>query len=349
MSLHQALTIEILHYKGGLEMQSIIVDKHYKEAKDIELTVINKVQTAIDLDKDCLIKVYSVGINPSDALSTLGYFSHAKLPRVPGRDFSGVVMQGPEYLIGKSVWGTGGAAGIDFDGSLSEYIILPHTAISEIPSTLNLQIAGAQLLPYITAYASLVKRARICKGETVYIVGALGQVGQAAMSICYWKNCKAIALVRGNESVLLAEEKGWIAYDTSTSDFIEKILEKHGKSDVILNSIGNLIWDKYIHSLNDYGRIINIGAQVGTREAEINLFNLYRANQEIIGVNTVAFNYEYNARLLDELKIGFEAGVLQPLNISPTSIFPLIDTNKAFQKVLNNIESTRIIVEVNHE
>jgi len=169
------------------------------------------------------------------------------------------------------------------------------------------------------------------------------------MSICQWKNCNAIALVRGRESVLLAETRDWIAYDTSRPNFIEELLKEHGKADVILNSIGNLIWEQYIHSLNEYGRIVNIGAQAGKREVAINLFNLYRANQEIVGVNTVTFNYEYNARLLDELKIGFEAGALRPLNVNPDSIFPLGDAGKAFQKVLNNTANTRIIVEVNLE
>lgn len=69
----------------------------------------------IPSEQEVLIEVHSSGINPSDVGGAMGYFKHAKLPRIPGRDFSGIVIAGDPTLIGKKVWGSGGAAGIDLD------------------------------------------------------------------------------------------------------------------------------------------------------------------------------------------------------------------------------------------
>lgn len=330
-------------------MKALVLDRHYKNSEEIQFNLVEKEKPKREGMSSCLVKVAAVGVNPSDALATLGYFPRAKLPRIPGRDFAGTISEGPSDMIGVKVWGSGGAAGIRSNGSLCEYIELPCSAIAQIPYNLDLLSAGAQILPYITAYYSLVQRSRIRSGETVIIVGALGQVGRAAMSICSWKGCKGIALVKGKESVLRAEALGWTAYDTCDANFIDECLAEQGNADVILNSIGNLVWDQYIRSLNHFGRIVTIGAQPGRQEVILNLFERYRANQEIIGVNTVALGHEDNARILNELKLGFEMGILEPLSVNEAGIYPFNESHNAFQQVLTKHNNTRVVIEVNDE
>ena len=43
----------------------------------------------------CLVEVHSAGVNPSDVKATLGAMPHAVWPRTPGRDFAGIVVDGP--------------------------------------------------------------------------------------------------------------------------------------------------------------------------------------------------------------------------------------------------------------
>ena len=47
-----------------------------------------------------LVQVKAAAINPSDAKATLGIMPKAVFPRTPGRDFSGVVIDGPTEWIG---------------------------------------------------------------------------------------------------------------------------------------------------------------------------------------------------------------------------------------------------------
>jgi len=44
---------------------------------------------------DVTIEVRAAGINPSDAKAMLGLMPTAVFPRTPGRDFAGVVVEGP--------------------------------------------------------------------------------------------------------------------------------------------------------------------------------------------------------------------------------------------------------------
>lgn len=42
-----------------------------------------------------LVRVYASAINPSDVMNVEGKFAQTTLPRTPGRDFAGIVVDGP--------------------------------------------------------------------------------------------------------------------------------------------------------------------------------------------------------------------------------------------------------------
>lgn len=316
-------------------MKTLFVTTHAKDINTINLEWLDKPLPSVGGD-ECLIKVISSGVNPSDALAAIGYFNHAVLPRVPGRDFAGTVVEGPAHLIGKNVWGTGGAAGISSDGTQAEFIKLSTDAVSLIPTTLDVVTAGVQPLPYVTAYYGLVKRAQIKNNESVLVVGALGQVGSAAMAICNWKKCNAIALVRGNEEVKSAQALGWKVINSEDNNLTEKILATNNGQpvDVILNSVGNIYWNDFSNVLAEFGRHIVISARENSREATVNLFELYRANQTIIGINTVSLDFIQNAKLLEELKTGFEENKLTPLKLDVALTYTPQQANEAYKKVM---------------
>ena len=325
-------------------MKALILKQH-SDINQLRFFIEEKLQPVM-LENECLVKVEYSGINPSDALATTGYFKDAILPRTPGRDFAGTVIAGPANFLGKKVWGTGGAAGIESDGTQAEIIKLPVAALSEIPSNMNLLTASAQTLPYVTAYYSLVERARIKAGDTVLITGALGQVGQAALSICQWKKAIPIALVRGEEDVKKAEAMGIKAIDSDEKNLAQKILALNNEQPIqtIFNSLGNLYWHDFITCLSDFGKIVTIGARENNREAMLNLFELYRANQEIIGVNTVHFNFTENANFLNVMRDGFEKNLLKPLAVAE-EIYTLENAEQAYQQVLAG-SHLRVVIKI---
>lgn len=316
-------------------MRAIYLTHHFQNAEEIQLPITERPLPKIK-ERECLVQISSAGINPSDALGAIGYFAHAKLPRIPGRDFAGIIIEGNKKFIGKKVWGTGGAAGLDFDGTHAEYIVIPESAIAEIPHTVSLLQAGVQTLPYVTAYYSLITRGRLRAGETVLVIGALGQVGHAAMAICKWKHAKPIALVRG-ETLQAAKDLGWESYDSIPEQSF----------DLILNTVGNVYWDGLTPKLKKFGRIVTIAAPEGKRDVSLNLFSLYRENQDLIGINTVDLPFAENAKFLDEMKEGFESGDLTPLAYDATTIFPLEKAQEAYKMALSKGSGKRIALEIN--
>ena len=54
-------------------------------------------------DGEALVRVEAAGLNPSDVGNASGRFGQTTLPRTPGRDYAGIIEQGPAEWIGKLV------------------------------------------------------------------------------------------------------------------------------------------------------------------------------------------------------------------------------------------------------
>src|SRR6201982_2969448 len=98
-----------------------------------------------------VIEITAAGVNPSDVKAVLGAMPHAIWPRTPGRDYAGVVVKGPQALIGKAVWGSGGELGIRRNGSHGHFLVVPAEGVREKPSNLTMDEAGSIGVPFITA------------------------------------------------------------------------------------------------------------------------------------------------------------------------------------------------------
>ena len=151
----------------------------------------------------------------------------------------------------------------------------------------------------------------------------------------FMKKAKSIALVRTQDDVKAANKLGWEAYSEIPNNL---------SVDLILNSVGNLYWDQQIHSLNSLGRMVVIAALPNNREANLNLFEMYRKNQEIIGINTLDLDSAFNAKLLNEMREGFESGLLLPLEIGMT--FPLEKISEAYKTVLQGSSGKRVLLKI---
>ncbi len=101
------------------------------------------------------IKVVAACINPSDVKNLQGKMSATTLPRTPGRDFAGLVVDGPADLLNTEVWGSGGDIGFIRDGSHAEFLVIPIGAVSPKPRNLSFEQAACVGVNFITAYAGL--------------------------------------------------------------------------------------------------------------------------------------------------------------------------------------------------
>jgi NADPH2:quinone reductase len=111
-----------------------------------------------------VVRVEAASVNPSDVKNIAGRMSQTSLPRVPGRDYSGVVVDGPKTWINREVWGSGGDVGFTRDGTHAEYIQVPVASLVQKPERLSHVEAGSVGVTFVTAWCALIEYAQLTSG-----------------------------------------------------------------------------------------------------------------------------------------------------------------------------------------
>jgi NADPH:quinone reductase-like Zn-dependent oxidoreductase len=160
---------------------------------ELHVEEVSKPNPAAD---EVLVQIKAAAINPSDLKNVQGKMRMTTVPRIPGRDFAGVVVEGPAELSGKAVFGSGGDLGFRRDGSHAEFLAVPTVTVTSLPSNLSFEQAAGMGVAYITAWAALVSAAKIQAGETALILGTTGAVGSAAARIAHDLGARVIGTAR---------------------------------------------------------------------------------------------------------------------------------------------------------
>src|SRR3954449_1221102 len=87
---------------------------------------------------DVVVEIRAAGVNPSDVKAATGLMAYAVFPRTPGRDFAGVVIDGPREWIGRAVFGSSGDLGIRRDGTHATHLVVEAGALVEKPASISL-------------------------------------------------------------------------------------------------------------------------------------------------------------------------------------------------------------------
>ena len=275
---------------------------------------------------EALVHVKAAAINPSDVGNVSGRFKNTTLPRTPGRDFAGVVVRGRQHE-GEEVWGSAPLLGIVRDGSHAEYVVVPAEILSPKPKPLSMAQAAAIGVPYITAWASVVSAAQIQAGETILIVGAAGAVGQAATQIANWKQAHVIGAATQSDPIPGTEA----VINTKTEDLRQRVLElTAGRGvDAVFNTVGGAMFEPALRSLGLGGRQVVISS-AGEPRVSFNLIDFYHNFSRLLGVDSYGLTPRQIAEIAEELRPGFETGVLKP---PPIEIVPFENAMDAYIRV----------------
>jgi len=87
---------------------------------------------------ELLIELKAAAVNPSDVKAATGLMAYAVFPRTPGRDYAGVVIDGPAGWIGREVFGSSGDLGIRRDGTHATHLVVEAQALVRKPANLSL-------------------------------------------------------------------------------------------------------------------------------------------------------------------------------------------------------------------
>ena len=280
-----------------------------------------------------LIKVSAAAVNPSDVKAATGLMPYAVFPRTPGRDYAGVVVDGPPGSIGREVFGSSGDLGIRRDGTHATHLVLEVDAIVEKPKDISWEEAAGIGVPFVTAMEGF-RRAGIPKREeTVLVMGVNGKVGQAAVQIATWHGARAIGVVRRSEPYEGHASARVDVIDASSADVAARVRELTGGrgADIVYNTVGDPYFQAAQNSLGLRGRQILIAAI--NPVVQFNILEFYRGRHTYVGVDTLALSSRATAAVLRELAPGFADGHLKPFPIKPGAIYPLEGAKQAYVAV----------------
>jgi NADPH:quinone reductase len=280
-----------------------------------------------------LIEIKAAAVNPSDVKAATGLMPYAVFPRTPGRDYAGVIIDGPPDAIGREVFGSSGDLGIRRDGTHATHLAVEADAVVEKPKGISWEEAAGIGVPFLTAMEGFGRAGMPTGGETVLVMGVNGKVGQAAAQIASWHGARVIGVVRRNEAYEGHANSNVEMIDASAVDVAARVRElTDGKgADIVFNTVGDPYFEAASKSLAVRGRQILIAAVHPM--VPFNIFEFYRGQHCYVGIDTLALSSTATGAVLRELVPGFASGHLKPFAILPDAIYPLEDAKAAFVAV----------------
>jgi len=252
-----------------------------------------------------LVKVIAAAVNPSDVLNSHGGFPYTTYPRVPGRDFAGIVESGHDELLGSKVFASSGRYfSFTQDGCHAEYCTIPIGALARMPPNLSFAEAATIGVPFSTAQIAL-DRAATTSSDIVLVIGASGAVGGAAIQLAKLKGCTILTAARNDAADIN------LLKDPSLSGLAA--LTNNRGPDVIIDAVGDpVLMRAAVYALAPRGRISYISSpRTAAPEFTYDMKDVYRKEKSIIGCNSLNYSAEEIGKILQGLTKGFEAGLLR--------------------------------------
>ncbi len=212
-----------------------------------------------------LVKLAAAGVNPVDTkLRTKPLYFPDKLPAILGCDGAGIVEAVGSAVVrfkpGDQVFFCNGGIG-DEPGNYAEYTTLHEDYCAAKPDTLSLQESAALPLVFITAWESLVERARLQASQTVLIHAAAGGVGHVAVQIAHRLGARVAVTVSDDDKAEFVRHLGAekiINY--KSHDFVQETLDwSAGRgADIVFDTVGGETFLKSLNAARMYGKVVSL-------------------------------------------------------------------------------------------
>ena len=264
-----------------------------------------------------LVRIEAASLNFPDLLIVQNkYQMKPDLPFVPGSEYAGVIEAVGEGVtdlkVGQSV------ACLSGTGGFGTHTLAPAKLCMPLPPGFPAVDASAFIMIYATSHHALIDRAALKAGETVFILGAAGGVGTAAIQIAKAAGARVIAAASTDEKCALCKTLGadeTINYTTQNMREVLKVLTEGKGPDVIYDPVGGDFAEPAFRSIAWRGRYLVVGFASGPIPAlPFNLALLKGAS--IVGVFWGDFarrEPQANAAMMAELAKWYAQGKVKPV------------------------------------
>ena len=209
-------------------------------------------------DDDVLIQVHAAAVNLLDVKLRNGEFKLIlpyRPPIVLGHDVAGVVVRvGPrvrQFKVGDEVY----ARADDFRiGTFAEWIAVGQDSVAIKPKNISMEEAASIPLVGLTAWQALVEKARLRKGQKVFIQAGSGGVGTFAIQLARHLGATVATTTSAGNAALVKSLGADVIVDYKKDAFEEQL----SGFDVVLNSQDGKTLQKSLGVLKPGGHLISI-------------------------------------------------------------------------------------------
>lgn len=209
-------------------------------------------------DDEILIRVKAAAVNPVDMLNLTGavrLIQDYKMPLTLGNECAGIVekasRQVTRFQPGDRVYARLPVSSL---GAFAEYVAVPALAAARMPEGLDFAAAAAIPLTGLTAYQAITEELCAKPGETVFIPGGSGSLGQMAVPIAKALGLRVIVSgnARAKEALLSAGADRYIVYTE------ENYWETLSGVDYVIDALGEKEFDRELSVLKKNGILLSL-------------------------------------------------------------------------------------------
>ncbi len=279
---------------------------------------------------EVLLRVRACGVNHVDLWLRKGLpFLKVPFPFIPGVDIAGeVVAAGPGTRTlppGSRVVVNPGVScgrcerclsgqdnlcphyhliGEHLPGGYAEFTKVPAQNLVPLPDEIGFEVAACLPAAFGTAWNMIFAKAKLEPGEWILIHAGGSGVGSAAIQLAGLVGANIITTAGTDEKVEKAKALGaHHGINYKTHDFlreVRRITKKRGV-DVVIEHIGEDVWERSLLCLTTGGRLVTCGASSGFLP-KTDLRHLFFRNLKILGATTASKSCEF--RILQLVKEG---------------------------------------------
>jgi NADPH2:quinone reductase len=292
-----------------------------------------------------VVRIRAAGVNPVDTYIRSGaYARKPELPWVPGSDGAGEIES-----VGADVkgWKAGDRVYVANDnvspsaGTYAEKAVCPVTQIHRLPDRVSFAQGAALGVPYGTAYRALFQRAAAKPGETLFVHGASGGVGIAAVEMGKAHGMIVIGTAGTDKGAQAVKDHGAdFVFNHKDPQYLDQVMSATGGRgvNVILEMAAHINLDKDLTLLTPNGRIVLIGNR---GRIEIDPRGAMGKDAAILGMLLFNTPPADLAAVHAAIVAGLANGTLSPVI---NKEFPLADAAKAHEAVLEAGALGKIVI-----
>lgn len=236
---------------------------------------------------DVLVRVRAAAVNPVDTFVRSGaYATPLPFPFVLGRDLAGeVVAAGPGavgFAPGRPVWCNSlGHAGRQ--GAAAQYAVVAADRLYPAPPGVDEEHLVAAAHPAASAWLALFRHGRLNAGETVYVGGAAGNVGGAAVALAAAAGARVVCTARAEDAPAVRDLGAAEVLDYREPDLTGRLRRTAPDGfDVHLDTSGHGVLADAVELLAHGGRMVAM-VGLGGGPGELSPGRLYTKDASIVG------------------------------------------------------------------